>query len=44
MAVLWFERIYRCAPVSTDSVSTVSVINGSPWPEKYWKIKEINGS
>jgi hypothetical protein len=27
-------RTYRCAPLSTDSVSTVSVIRGLPWLEK----------
>jgi hypothetical protein len=25
-------------------ISEVSVICGLPWPEKKWKIKEINGS
>jgi hypothetical protein len=35
---------YRHASVSTDSVSAVSVISGSPQPEKNGKIKEINGS
>jgi hypothetical protein len=28
------RRQYRCAPVSADSVSVVSVIHGSPRPEK----------
>jgi hypothetical protein len=30
--------------IYTDSVTAVSVICGLPWPEKNWKIKEINGS
>jgi hypothetical protein len=31
-------------PISTGSVSAVSVICGLPHPDKIWKIKEINGS
>jgi hypothetical protein len=34
--------MYSCAPVFTDSVSAVSVIRGSPQPEKKFEIKEIN--
>jgi hypothetical protein len=34
--------IYRCAPISTGSVSVVSVIHSGP--QKNFKIKEINGS
>jgi hypothetical protein len=29
-------------PVSADSVYVVSVICGSPWRPRNWKIKEIN--
>jgi hypothetical protein len=36
-------RIYSLAPVSADSVYTVSVIHGSLRPPKNWKIKEVNG-
>jgi hypothetical protein len=35
---------YSHAPVSTDSVSAVSVICSLLWPEKNWKIKKINDS
>jgi hypothetical protein len=31
-------------PISADSVSAVSVIHSLSWPEKIWKIEEINGS
>jgi hypothetical protein len=37
-----FFTLCRCAPISVDSVSMVSVIHGSLQPEKNWKIKEIN--
>jgi hypothetical protein len=47
---LWLQRLnqgvsitmgntHSRAPVFIDSVSTVSVIRGSPRPEKNWKIK-----
>jgi hypothetical protein len=37
--------LYRCAPVSTDSLSAVSFTCGLPLPEKKrLKIKEINVS
>jgi hypothetical protein len=39
---LFILKVYRCAPISTDSVSAVSVIHSLPWPKKYLKIKEIN--
>jgi hypothetical protein len=35
-------RDYSCAPICADSVSSVSVILGSPLPPQNWKIKEIN--
>jgi hypothetical protein len=35
--------MYRRAPISADSVSTISVICGSTQPEKNQKVKEING-
>jgi hypothetical protein len=39
------RELYNRAPVSTDSVCTVSVIRGLPCgPKRSLKIKEINGS